>query len=55
MAHETKHWIDGSVKTKMNEFNAYMWQKAVDVDLQYNANDVWKILNTHPAYRHLID
>lgn len=53
LAHETKHWIDGGVKTKLDEFNAYMWQKCVDSKLSYTEEDIWNTLNTHPAYKHL--
>ncbi len=53
LAHETKHWIDRVVKSKKDEFNAYMWQKKVDLSLNYTAEDIWHVLNTHPAYKHL--
>ena len=53
LAHETKHWIDGGVKIKMDEVNAYMWQKKVDLNLKYTIDDIWEILNTHQAYKHL--
>lgn len=47
------HWIDGGVKIKLDEVNAYLWQKRVDLNLKYTLDDIWNILNTHPAYRHL--
>ena len=53
LAHETKHWIDHGVRVKMDEVNAYMWQKAVDTNLKYTINDILGLLNTHPAYKHL--
>ncbi len=40
LAHETKHWIDRVVKSKKDEFNAYMWQKKVDLSLNYTAEDI---------------
>lgn len=30
-----------------------LWQKRVDLNLKYTLDDIWNILNTHPAYRHL--
>ena len=55
LAHETKQWIDGGVKNKLDEVNAYLWQKKVDLNLNYTLNDIWNTLNTHPAYKHLKD
>lgn len=53
LAHETKHWIDGDVTTKMDEFVAYMWQKKVDKSLKYTDKDVWNTINTSSVYKHL--
>ncbi|EOS27395.1 RHS repeat-associated core domain-containing protein [Lachnospiraceae bacterium A4] len=55
LAHETKHWIDREVKSRKDEYNAYMWQKKVDSRLTYTAEDIWNVLITHPAYKHLKD
>lgn len=40
-------------QVKLDEVNAYLWQKRVDLNLKYTLDDIWNILNTHPAYRHL--
>jgi hypothetical protein len=54
LAHETKHWIDKKVLSKMDEYNAYMWQNAIlKPSNRLKDSDIWHTLNTHPAYRHL--
>jgi len=54
LAHETKHWIDKKVLSKMDEYNAYMWQNAIlKPSNRLKDSDIWNTLNTHPAYRHL--
>ncbi|NDO51598.1 RHS repeat-associated core domain-containing protein [Lachnospiraceae bacterium MD335] len=54
LAHETKHWIDKKVLTKTDEFNAYMWQNAVlKPTNRFKVAEIWNVLNTHPAYKHL--
>ena len=56
-AHEVKHFLQNLTQAKyakIHEFEAFIWQRNVDKTFQLRLEqEIWNILNTHPAYKYL--